>query len=94
MACYAAATFGCGYALFAAWAARGFLRSTPSARADTYPAVTILKPLHGAEPGLYGHLAAFCVQDYPNPVQIVFGVADAADPAIAIVRKLLSLIHI
>ena len=90
VACYAAAALGCCYALFAAWAARGFVRSTPSARAETYPAVTILKPLHGAEPGLYGHLAGFCVQDYPSPVQTVFGVADPADPAIAIVRKLIA----
>jgi ceramide glucosyltransferase len=89
VACYAAAVVGSCYALFAAWAASGFVRSRSSARASTHPAVTILKPLHGAEPGLRDHLAGFCVQDYPNPVQIVFGVADPADPAIAVVRKLI-----
>ena len=28
------------------------------------PPVTVLKPLHDAEPGLRGRLAAFCRQDY------------------------------
>lgn len=90
VACYAAAIVGCCYALFAAWVASGFVRSAPGARANTHPAVTVLKPLHGAEPGLYDHLAGFCIQDYPSPVQIVFGVADPADPAIAVVRRLIA----
>ena len=54
------------------------------------PAVTILKPLHGAEPNLVVNLAGFCVQDYPGPVQTVFGVADAADPAVDVVRRLIA----
>jgi ceramide glucosyltransferase len=87
--CYGAAALGCCYALLAVWSARGFIRA-PSPPAGECPAVTILKPLHGVEPGLRDHLAGFCAQDYPNPVQIVFGVADAADPAIAIVRKLIA----
>jgi len=52
--------------------------------------VTILKPLHGDEPGLADCLEGFCTQDYPAPVQIVFGVRDAADPAIAVVRQLIA----
>jgi ceramide glucosyltransferase len=88
--CYVAAAIGCGYALGAAWAARGFVRLATEAPAKTCPEVTILKPLHGAEPNLYANLAGFCVQDYPSPVQIVFGVDDPADPAIAIVRRLIA----
>src|ERR1700691_5971993 len=34
------------------------------------PAVTILKPLHGAEPGLLERLTRFCKQDYAGPVQL------------------------
>jgi ceramide glucosyltransferase len=87
--CSIGAVLGCAYALAAAWIAGRFDRAAimPPAR---YPAVTILKPLHGAQPHLYGTLAGFCTQDYPSPVQIVFGVADAADPAIATVRDLIA----
>ncbi|GBQ24893.1 bacteriohopanetetrol glucosamine biosynthesis glycosyltransferase HpnI [Gluconacetobacter sacchari] len=51
------------------------------------PPVTILKPLHGDEPLLEEALESFCTQDYPH-FQIIFGVQDAGDPAIAIVRRL------
>ena len=51
------------------------------------PPVTVLKPLHGDEPLLEEALESFCTQDYPH-FQIVFGVQDAGDPAIAIVRRL------
>jgi len=88
LACYAVAALGSCYALFAAAATRRFAGATDAAAAHL-PAVTILKPLHGAEPGLYLRLAGFCRQDYPSPVQIVFGVADATDPAIAVVRRLI-----
>jgi len=92
VACYAAAAVGCVYALAATWAARRFVRSAelPAAAAPHYPAVTILKPLHGAEPSLYANLAGFCRQDYPSPVQIVFGVDDPDDPAVAVVRDLIA----
>ncbi len=88
--CYAAALLGCVYALVAAWVVRSFARSATTPPATNYPAVTILKPLHGLEPNLYANLASFCVQDYPSPVQIVFGVADPADPAIGVVQKLIA----
>ncbi len=87
--CSIGAVLGCAYALVAAWIAGQFGR-TEIMPAASYPAVTILKPLHGAEPHLYGSLAGFCTQDYPSPVQIVFGVADLADPAIATVRDLIA----
>jgi ceramide glucosyltransferase len=53
------------------------------------PPVTVLKPLCGAEPGLYEHLRSFCMQDYPD-FQIVFGVRDPADPACEVVQKLVT----
>ncbi len=51
------------------------------------PAVTVLKPLCGAEPGLYDNLRSFCIQDY-SQFQIVFGVRDSADPALTVVERL------
>jgi ceramide glucosyltransferase len=62
-------------------------------KAETYPLrlppVTVLKPLCGAEPGLYEHLRSFCQQDHPE-FQIVFGVRDLADPALAVVQRLVA----
>jgi ceramide glucosyltransferase len=90
LVCYAGALFGCIYALVAAFAARRFVAAATVAPASSLPAVTILKPLYGAEPNLHANLARFCVQDYPGPVQIVFGVSDRADPAIAVVREIVA----
>ena len=51
------------------------------------PAVSVLKPLHGAEPGLYENLGSFADQDYPQR-QIVLGVNDPQDGALDAARAL------
>jgi len=51
------------------------------------PPVSVLKPLCGAEPGLYEHLRSFCLQDHQQ-YQIIFGVRDPADPALSMVERL------
>ncbi len=89
-ACYLAALVGSVYALFAIWAARSFVRRPHPVLLADCPPVTILKPLHGAEPNLHANLTSFCRQDYPAPVQVVFGLSYPADPAAAVVRRLIA----
>jgi ceramide glucosyltransferase len=74
------------YSTFAALLLRRS-RETPVARLERPIAVTILKPLCGAEPHLLEGLRSFARQEYPQ-LQIVFGVRDAADPAIEVVHQL------
>jgi ceramide glucosyltransferase len=86
VACLAVAA---GYAVLVlvamlAWQMRRATKASPER-----PPVTILKPLYGAEPGLYENLRSFCQQDYPN-YQIVFGVRDQADPALGVARRLVA----
>jgi ceramide glucosyltransferase len=76
-----------GYSLLLLVAVFAWRRTKPLAGKGPLPPVSILKPLCGAEPGLYEHLRGFCVQDYPE-YQIVFGVRDATDPACAVVQTL------
>jgi len=82
------AVAGCLYTLGAAIAFRRLLGDGAPAP-ETFPGVTILKPLHGVEPGLYDNLASFCDQVYPGPVQILFGLQDAEDNALAVVARLI-----
>lgn len=55
--------------------------------ASSWPPVTVLKPLHGMEPKLEKNLESFFRQDYPN-FEIIFGVREASDPALAFVERL------
>ena len=54
---------------------------------ESLPPISILKPLYREGPRLYDCLRSFCAQNYPD-YEIVFGVQDAQDPAIAVVRRL------
>jgi ceramide glucosyltransferase len=76
-----------GYALIAVVAALAWRMQTRRKISLPRPPVTVLKPLCGAEPGLYEHLRSFCRQDYPE-FQIVFGVRDPNDPACVVVKRL------
>ncbi len=53
------------------------------------PGVTLLKPLKGCDDFTESCLRSWLTQAYAGPVQVLFGVASAADPVCAVVRGLL-----
>jgi len=67
---------------------RAAARPPPSGPSFT-PPVSVLKPLRGVDDGTESCLASFCRQDYPD-YEVIFGVRDAADPAVALVARLRS----
>lgn len=54
-----------------------------------HPAVSLLKPIKGADPNLRECLASWLRQDYPGPVECLFAVGSPDDPACAVIRRLL-----
>ena len=69
------------------WIAAVRFAARPTPLPARFPPVTILKPLCGDEPLLEEALASCCCQTYPA-FQIVFGIQDKADPALAVVQRL------
>ena len=74
------------------WAVPGFLRERRAARAAEAerpgftPPLSLLKPLHGDEPGLEGWLESFYRQDYPE-YEILFAARSAEDAGLAVARR-------
>lgn len=70
------------------YSARQFFRPRRPAPSGYRPAITVLKPLKGLDVELYHNLVTLCRQRYSAPVQLIFGVADAMDPAVGVVHRL------
>jgi ceramide glucosyltransferase len=74
------------------WAVPGYLRERHQTLAQLAerpgftPPLTLLKPLHGAEPGLEQHLGSFFQQDYPQ-YEILFCARSQEDAGLATARK-------
>jgi len=74
------------------WAVPGYLRERRVAFAKLdhppgyTPPLSLLKPLHGAEPGLEANLTSFFEQDYPQ-YEILFCARTAEDPGLEIARR-------
>ena len=78
------------YYLVCLWSAAAHMRERQAggdARPTNLPPVSILKPLKGTDPDIYESFRSHCLQDYPE-YEIVFGVSDPNDPAIASVQQL------
>jgi ceramide glucosyltransferase len=97
------AILGCAsssiYYLLSLWSAALFLRDQKAGKAcpkpvegsarptQRLPPVSVLKPLKGTDPDIYESFRSHCLQDYPE-YEIIFGVSDAGDPAVASVQQL------
>lgn len=75
------------YFIAALWAARSFMRRRAPA-AEFAPGVSILKPLKGFDPAMYEAFASHCRQQYAGEYELLFGVSDSSDPAVAAVERL------
>src|SRR5215475_11451997 len=53
---------------------------------NSLPSVSILKPVHGAEPRLRENIESFFVQDYPS-YEIIFAADEENDAALDIIRE-------
>jgi len=86
----AAVGAGCGIlfylaSIICAWR---FLRLPRSASCNPFcPPVSILKPVRGADPHAYECFRSHGLIDYPE-YEIIFGVHDPDDPAVALVERL------
>ena len=76
-----------GYTVGAIFAVRRFARAPLPEPVAPEP-VTLLKPLHGAEPRLADNLAGFLHQDWAAPVQVMAGANSADDAALPVARAL------
>jgi ceramide glucosyltransferase len=82
---------GIGYYFLCLWSARQYLSyraaAWPADNSSQRPPVSILKPLRGVDPSIYDSFRSHCLQDYPE-YEIIFGVSEGHDPAIAVVEQL------
>ena len=81
-----------GFAAIVLWAVPGYLRERKAAllqlraRPGFTPPLTLLKPMHGAEPGLESYLETFFQQDYPE-YEILFCARTPEDAGLATARR-------
>jgi len=83
--CAALAVFGVIQSLFG-WVAVFRYSRLPPATPVSRPGITVLRPMCGIEPLLEEALVSCFTMDYPD-YQIVFGIQDPKDPALAVLER-------
>jgi ceramide glucosyltransferase len=68
---------------------RFFSRERAREFAPYAPWVSLLKAVRGVDFGSHDNFASFCTQAYPE-YEILFGVGDAADPAVPLIQRLIA----
>src|SRR6202789_1821550 len=76
----------CGMVLAAAARFGLRRRREQSAVPDFVPAVSMLKPLHGTEPGMDRNLASFFEQEYPGEWELLFCARQETDEGLRLAR--------
>ena len=86
--CALLALAGTVYFAMCIWAAKRFQRErSMETRAQLAPPVSILRSLKGVDPQMYLAFRSHCLLDY-DEYEVLFGVNDANDPALALVERL------
>ncbi len=78
---------GLAYYLLAIDSVRKLRLRKPLPPAHSFPSISLLKPLYGADPELASHLESFFRQEYPT-FEILFAVRHDSDPAVQVVNAL------
>ena len=78
---------GIAFQWLCVWATVRFRRRPPAEEPADWPAVSILKPVHGIEKNLRENLRSTCLQDYPE-FEVVFSVQRLNDPALPLLREM------
>ena len=78
---------GSVFGLLCLWSVARFRRRAASAPLAEWPAVSILKPVHGLEKNLGENLRSTCRLDYPD-YEVIFSVQRLDDPAVPLLREI------
>ena len=78
------------YCLLVLFAALSFRLYARKKLPDFAPAVTILKPVKGLDPGMYEAFRSHCQQTYAGQYELLFGAGRADDPAVEAVHQLIA----
>ncbi len=69
-----------------AWRCATRLGRSPEATA--FPPISVLKPVHGAEPEADAEFRSYCTQLFPSRYEVLFSFEDAAQPLLPVAKTL------